>query len=315
MTDGGSIQDEITRAEAARSEARSLTARLTAAQGHAEEARRRADDQASRFADEERDVAKLESMSWVRIWATLRGGRATDLERETAERDAARYASAEAAHRATMAEADVRAIQAQLDALGDVEGDVARALDAKEGWLREHPGAATTRLAEIAARRGELAALDKENAEAHAAGVVAHDALAAALDVLSSAASWSTWDTFGGGGLLTDMMKYNRLEEAQALVRDANDAMARFATELADVGVHGVQGVEVDGLVRTFDVWFDNIFSDMSVRSRIHEARDRLHDALSAVRRIGADLVASKRGIDDEVAALDAEREALVRAA
>ncbi|RYU13876.1 hypothetical protein [Nocardioides iriomotensis] len=315
MTDGGPIQDEITRAEAARSEARGLAARLTAAQGHAAEARHRADEQASRFADEERDVAQLESMSWVRIWATLRGGRATDLEREAAERDAARYAAAEAAHRATMAEGDVRAIEAQLNALGDVDGDLARALDAKEAWLREHPGAASTRLVEIATRRGELAAEDKENREAHAAGVAAHDALAAALDVLASAASWSTWDTFGGGGLLTDMMKYNRLEQAQQLVRAANDAMAHFATELADVGVEGVRGVEIDGLVRTFDIWFDNIFSDMSVRSRIHEARDRLHEAMSAVRRIGTDLAAAKRRIDDEVTSLDAEREALVRAA
>lgn len=313
MTDGGSIQDEITRAEAARAEARSLGTRLTAAQAHANESRRRADEQASRFADEERDVEKLESMSWVRIWATLRGGRATDLERETAERDAARYAAAEAAHRATMAEADVRAIEAQLSALGDVDGAYARALDAKETWLREHPGAATARLAEIATRRGELVALDHENREAHEAGARAHGALSDALDVLSSAASWSTWDTFGGGGLLTDMMKYDRLEEAQRLVRSANDAMASFATELADVGVAGVEGVQIDGLVRTFDVWFDNIFSDMSVRSRIHEARDRLETARSAVARIMDDLVATKRDIDRETAALRAEREEAVR--
>jgi hypothetical protein len=108
-------------------------------------------------------------------------------------------------------------------------------------------------------------------------------------------------------------VKYNRLEEAQRLVRVANDAMAHLATELADVGVTGVQGVEVDGLVRTFDVWFDNIFSDMSVRSRIHEARERLESALAAVERIAGDLVAAKREIGREAAALDVERRTLVR--
>jgi hypothetical protein len=313
MTDGGAVQDELVRATAARAEARSLTTRLAAARGHAAEARRRADDQVRRLADEDRDVEKLESMSWVRIRATLRGGRASELERETAERDAARYAAAEAEHRATMADADVRGIEAQLSALGDVDGALARALDAKEAWLRQRPGAEASRLAEIATRRGELAALERENREAYDAGRAAHTALSDALDVIRSAASWSTWDAFGGGGLLTDMVKYNRLEEAQRLVRVANDAMAHLATELADVGVTGVQGVEVDGLVRTFDVWFDNIFSDMSVRSRIHEARERLESALAAVERIAGDLVAAKREIGREAAALDVERRTLVR--
>jgi hypothetical protein len=315
MTDGGAVQDELVRATAAHGEARSLTVRLTAARGHAAEARRRVDEQVRRLADEERDVEELESMSWVRIRATLRGGRASELERETAERAAARYAAAEAEHRATMAEADVRAIEAQLSALGDVDGPLARALDAKEGWLRERPGTEASRLADIATRRGELAALERENREAHDAGRAAHTALSDALDVIRSAASWSTWDAFGGGGLLTDLVKYNRLEEAQRLVRVANDAMAHLATELADVGVAGVEGVEIDGLVRTFDVWFDNIFSDMSVRARIHEARERLESALATVERIAGDLVAAQREIEREVAALDDERKALVREA
>jgi hypothetical protein len=313
MTDGGAVQDELQRTTAAHEEARSLAARLDAARTYAAEARRRSDDAAARLADEERDVKKLESMSWVRIRVALSGERATALERETAERDAARYAAAEAEHRATMAEADVRAIEAQLSALGDVDGALARALDAKEAWLRERPGSAASRLVDIAVRRGELAALERENREAHAAGRAAHSALREALDVIRSAASWSTWDAFGGGGLLTDMVKYDRLEQAQRLVRSANDALAHLATELADVGITGVQGVDIGELTRTFDIWFDNIFSDMSVRTRIQEARGRLEYALGAVERIGEKLAAAKREIDREAAALDAERLALVR--
>ncbi len=303
MTDGGAIEAQLTRAAADRHEAHSLTTRLTAARTFATEARHRAAEQASRLRDEERDVEKLETMSWVRIWATLRGGRATDVERESAERDAARYTAAEAAHRSTMADADVRAIEAQLSALGDVDAALDRALDAKEAWVRESPGTSTTRLGEIAARRGDLVSLDKENREAHRAGTEAHRALAAALDVINSAASWSTWDTFGGGGLLTDMVKYDRLEEAQELVRQANDAMAHFATELADVGIAAVEGIEIDGLARMFDVWFDNIFSDLSVRSRIGEARVRVEAAQDAVRRIMDQLVASKHDLDRETVA------------
>ena len=313
MTDGGAVQDQLQRASAAHEEARSLAARLEAARTHATEARGRADEAASRFADEQRDVEKLGSMSWLRIRVALSGERTTALEREKAERDAARYAAAEAEHRARLAETDVRAIEAQLSALGDVEGELARALDEKEAWLRDQPGTASWRLAEIAVRRGELEAQERENREAHAAGQAAHVAILEALDVIRSAASWSTWDAFGGGGLLTDMAKYDRLDQAQRLVRWANDALAHLTTELADVGITGVQGVEIGELTRTFDIWFDNIFSDMSVRTRIQEARGRLEYALGAVEHIGHKLAAAKQEVEREVAELDAERVALVR--
>ena len=281
MTDGGAVQDQLQRASAAHEEARGLRVRLDAARTQAAEARRRADEAAARFADE--------------------------------ERDASRYAAAEAEHRARLAETDVRAIEAQLSALGDVEGELARALDEKEAWLRDQPGTASWRLAEIAVRRGELEAKERENREAHAAGQAAHVAILEALDVIRSAASWSTWDAFGGGGLLTDMAKYDRLDQAQRLVRWANDALAHLTTELADVGITGVQGVEIGELIRTFDIWFDNIFSDMSVRTRIQEARGRLEYALGAVEHIGHKLAAAKQEIEREVAELDAERVALVR--
>ena len=121
MTDGGAIEAEVARVAADRELAASLRSRLAAAREHAEHARRRAEELRVTLTGEERDVARLESMSWVRIWATLRGGRATDLERETAERDAARYAAAEAEHRASVAAVETQAIEDQLRQLGDVE--------------------------------------------------------------------------------------------------------------------------------------------------------------------------------------------------
>jgi hypothetical protein len=66
------------------------------------------------------DVERLESFSFIRIWSTRRGAHATDLERDTAERDAARYAVAQAEARRDAGRRDVESIQAQLSTLGDV---------------------------------------------------------------------------------------------------------------------------------------------------------------------------------------------------
>ena len=315
MTDGGAIEAQVARVAADRELAASLRGRLTAARGHAAHARQRAEELRAALTDEERDVARLESMSWVRIWATLRGGRATDLERETAERDAARYAAAEAEHRASVAAVETQAIEDQLRQLGDVDAAWARVLADKERWLHGQASPAAARLLEIAARRGELAADSAENREAQQAGADAHRALGEGLELLRSAGSWSTWDAFGGGGLLTDLVKYDKLNQVQDLIRRADDALGRFARELADVGLDGVDPVQLDGLTRTFDVWFDNIFSDLAVRSRIGQATERVEQAVAAVERILAALRDKAGRLSAEDAALDAERERSIRTA
>ena len=315
MTDGGAIEAEVARVAADRELAASLRSRLAAAREHAAHARHRADELRVTLTDEERDVAQLESMSWVRIWATLRGGRATDLERETAERDAARYAAAEAEHRASVAAVETQGIEDQLRRLGDVDAAWADVLADKERWLHGRTSPAATRLLEIAAQRGELAAAVSENREAQAAGIEARRALGQGLELLRSAGSWSTWDAFGGGGLLTDLVKYDKLNQVQDLLHWADDVLGRFARELADVGLDGVDPVQLDGLTRTFDVWFDNIFSDLAVRSRIGQATERVDRAVAAVERILAALRDEAGRLAAEATALDAERERLIRTA
>jgi len=260
--------------------------------------------------DEQEDVERLESMSWSRIVSALKGRRFTDLERETAERDAARYAVAHAEARNEAAWRDVESVQAQLDALGDVDRVFEEALAAKEQAATD-PDLAR-RLAEVSERRGALLAEDREAREAHAAGMRARELLLAARQLLGSARSWSTWDTFGGGGLLTDMMKYDKLDRVSATLREADRALAVFSRELADLQLGGIGGVQVDGLTRTIDVFFDNIFTDWAVRSRIQDAEVRVAQALSAVEHTLNALTERGRAYAEELAELETRRQELL---
>lgn len=317
MTDGGAAQDadaQLQQAAQARCEAQRLRERLHAAQRHAEQTTLRVQEARERLADEQEDVARLESFSWSRIVSTLRSARATDLERETAERDAARYVVADAEARNEVAWREVAGITAQLEDLGDVDQRFADALAAKERWVTGHAPEVAARLVELATRRGVLAAEDREGREAYAAGVEAGELLRHADQLLASAGSWATWDTFGGGGLLTDMMKYDRLDQVGEVLRRADLALGRFSRELADLRIAGVESVAVDGLTRTFDVFFDNIFSDMAVRSRIQQARGRVLSACRAVDRLLHDLSERGRAIAAELEDLDRHREDLLLA-
>ena len=301
---GQAPDDLLVEAARLRHDAAALHTRLEAATAHADGTTRRVQEARDELADEERDVDRPGSVSWSRILSSLKGGHATDLQREQAERDAARYRLADAQARDDAAWRDVEALQVRLDALGDVEAAYDAALAAKEDWAVTHdPELARLLRAEARAAR-----------EAHPAGTRARAHLLDAHRLLGSASSWSAWDTFGGGGLFTDMMKYDQLDKVGEALRRADAALGAFSREMADLRLAGVDAVNLDGMTQAFDVFFDNIFTDLQVRSRIQQAGHRVVHALTKIDLALQDLSRRGRQIADELAGLAAQRDRALNA-
>ncbi|MDN4162504.1 hypothetical protein [Nocardioides abyssi] len=292
MTDDrlAALDADLVEAERDLAEHRRLTGRLGRAEAAVAAATQELGFRKGRLREETADVAKLESFSPTRIWAGLTGRRETDLDRERAEQQAAEYAVAEAEAARDRARAEVAQTQQALRAVADADVRRRRALTAKEDHLRAAGHPAGGELDELAATTGAGRSALGELQEAGAAADAALARLQAAADLLGSAQSWSTADTFLGGGMVTDLVKYDRMDGAQRLMREADVALKRLSTELADVGMSAVGGIEVTELARAFDVWFDNIFSDWSVRNRIAEAADRVARTSAAVARVREEL-------------------------
>lgn len=132
MTDATQIQTELEQAAALREEHAQLTRRLEGSEPHMADLEKHVADLRLILDSETTDVEKLESFSAAKIWAHLRGSHATDLERETAERDAARYAVAEAEARRDVMRRDRAALESRIAELGDVEARYRRAIADKE---------------------------------------------------------------------------------------------------------------------------------------------------------------------------------------
>ena len=79
--------------------------------------------------------------------------------------------------------------------------------------------------------------------------------------------------------------------------------------ELADLRLAGLEAVRVDGLTRTLDMWFDNIFTDLAVRDRIRDAHGRVGHALRAVETTLNDLTGRGHAITAELEELSRQRE------
>ena len=259
-------------------------------------------------ADEEADVVALESWSPTRIWAGLRGSRDVDLSREQAELKAAQYAVATAEHRQRSAAAVLDQVEVRLQEIGDAGARYEAALSTKADLLVATETGPSGELVELAQRLGVLAAEGREIDEADAAGREASERLHAAVALLENAHSWATWDTFGGGGLVTDAIKYDRMDQASRALREADERLRRLRVELADVDLSGVPEVGVDALLQTFDIWFDNIFSDWSVRSRITDALAAATRARDDVQQVAGVLRGRRDEVEAETALLTARR-------
>lgn len=284
-------------------------------------ARRRLDAAAARCAEttgalavELEDVARLEQVSMTRILTTLRGRRDLELDRERAEADAARYAATEAESRRRYAEADVDALAARLASFGDLELRRTHLLIAREAEVAADPSTreAAAQLDQVATTLGTLQAERQQLEEAIAAVGVAAEILLAASRHLRGAGDWATVDTFLGGGLMTDMIKYDRLDKAGELMRRADAALGHLATELADVGMHEVGGIDIDEMTSFFDVWFDNVFSDWAVRERIVQAEKRVTRACAGVGDTAATLDQRLKACDAGIDHVRRTRETLL---
>jgi hypothetical protein len=233
------------------------------------------DELRTRYAVEQRDVDRLEGLSLTRVLVALRGSREGDLDRERAEAEAARYRVAEAESRRAAIRTEIDATEARLAELAGVPARYEDAVDDKERYLRSTGGPRAVALMVLAEERGRIEAEVRELDEARRAADVAGQALGELRRQLDSAGGWSTYDTFFGGGVVSSMMKHDRLDGAARAAAYADRCLAVLRAELADVGVAPSMAptIGVDGFTRFADVWFDNIFTDMAVREHIKRAQ------------------------------------------
>jgi hypothetical protein len=146
----------------------------------------------------------------------------------------------------------------------------------------------------------------REIEEAQAAARRVTSAASEASAKLDSAHSWGTYDTWFGGGLISSLIKHDRIDQAQDLMSSVDHSLRILRKELADIGIDQVRGVEIGEVHKTLDIWFDNIFSDVMTQSRIRDADARLTAVGDAVRRLQKELARRRQEVLDEVAAWQA---------
>lgn len=303
---------ELSAAFAACAEYERLRLELNLARATEDAAAARLESARKRRAAEAADVNALESVTPTRVWATLRGTRASEIERERGEWMAAETAVAELERAYDVARRSREELVSAIFALGDVYRNQERALAVEEGRLLDAGGGAAAQLVEISSQLASVAAQRAQLANAKVAAKAAAVALNDAARELASADGWSTYDTFFGGGMISSSVKHDHLDVAGGRLAAAGAALTQLSTEVAEVGLVGAGGLQVDDLTRTVDVWFDNFLTDWLVSDQIGEARKRTAEASARVAAVLARIAAKVAELDALESRLKQAREDVI---
>ena len=130
----------------------------------------------------------------------------------------------------------------------------------------------------------------KESKEALAAGEEAKELVEQAQRSLSSAQNWGIVDMIGALDFIADMAKYQKINEAKQLMNELQMALRRFKTELVDVNFDAGFVVNISSFDTMMDFFFDNMFFDFMVQSKINDAKRQMDGIYDQINNIMAEL-------------------------
>ena len=111
----------------------------------------------------------------------------------------------------------------------------------------------------------------------------------------------ATWDMFIDSFFL-DLMKYNKIDKAENGLSYLERALERYQKVLKDVHLEtSLAYEELSQMSRTFDIFFDNIFSDWNTRDTIRRNIEMLEDMIHEIKLVQNILLDRERKVDEKI--------------
>lgn len=238
---------------------------------------------------EQADVDELTRMSLSNLFHTILRSKEEQLELERQQALAAVLKLQEAKRTQEIIKTEIIQVGEELTTLQNAEHDYDRLMAEKESALRNSP-AASPELAEIETQIADQTILVKEIHEAWTAGKRVLASLEEASSSLEKAENWGKWDLWGGGGVISTHLKHNHVDDAKQFIHNANYLMQNFHSELDDLKRTVHVDIDISGMLKGADYWFDGLITDWVVQGRIKNAQDQTLKAIQQVRSVTSQL-------------------------
>lgn len=237
--------------------------------------------------DEQEDVDRLNRKSLTAFLYRASGKMGEKLSKEEKEAFAAAVKYDAAAKELQAVEEDIAYYEKQASGLPDCKLQYERMLEAKKEEIKESGNIEAEKILEMERQISAIENRRKEVKEAISAGERARSIAEETLEGLQSAKNWGMVDLIGGG-IMSDVIKYDKLKTVKDRTSALQMALRTFRTELSDVSsrIEGPLQVEVGEFLHFADYFFDGIFTDWMVYDKIKVSKERAEQTYSQIQGI-----------------------------
>lgn len=237
--------------------------------------------------DEQEDVDRLNRKSLTAFLYRASGKMGEKLSKEEKEAFAAAVKYDAAAKELQAVEEDIAYYEKQASGLPDCKIQYERMLEAKKEEIKESGNIEAGKILEMERQIAAIENRRKEVKEAISAGERARSIAEETLEGLQSAKNWGMVDLIGGG-IMSDVIKYDKLKSVKDRTSALQMALRTFRTELSDVSsrIEGSLQVEVGEFLHFADYFFDGIFTDWMVYDKIKVSKERAEQTYSQIQGI-----------------------------
>ena len=228
------------------------------------------------------DVEKLSKTNLASIFYSITGKLNDKLEKEQREALSAKLKYDQADYDLGNIRVEISKLIEERENYKDSVNEYNKLYAEKKNLLINSYDASADKILEITKKTEESKSNIKELREAVSAGKSAVQSLDAALESLSSAKGWGTWDLLGGG-LISDLAKHSHIDDAMGEVEEAHSKLRRFKSELADVRINYDIRFETEGFGKFADFFFDGLIADWYMQSKINNSYESVSNVKNQV--------------------------------
>lgn len=260
---------------------------------------------------EQKDVDKIEGRSLAAFFYELVGKQEEKLSKERREAYEALVKYEAALRELEMVDAKISSSESELESLQGCEDTYRSAFERKLEEVKNSGIPEAKSILELSEKMVTVENQLKEIDEAIKAGMEAKTKAENVVSELDSAESWGVYDMLGGG-MISSMIKHDHIDSAQDQIEDVQLAIRSFNTELADVVAAKELKLNIGGMLRFADTWFDGFFVDLMVQDEIKQALSNVQEIVERIVSVLVELEEMMEKQEEELDSMQAELEKMV---
>ncbi|WP_312470323.1 hypothetical protein [Neobacillus sp.] len=260
---------------------------------------------------EKEEVEKLEHFSLTNLFATLSGTKDEKLTKEKQEMIAAQHKLDKAKKTKMEIDEAILGLNNKLLTLKNAEYEYQQVLIQKENMIKSSTSPFAAKVFELSEQEGALKAHITQLLEANDAGKRVERALSDAIRSLEKAENWGTWDILGGG-TISSIVKHQHIDQAESDLHRAQTSMREFQKELLDVQETAFPEVNISGMLKFADFFFDGFIADFMVQGKIKGSLDQTRSHRAKTKDILLKLEAQSVENKKELEKIQNEKQSIV---